>query len=116
MTTLSTISAKPGITRIAGIDVDQLLHDIGDASAKDSAAELFGLLPSAQRVLVAVQADSDCAATPAEAKLLAMYRATNDGGRRDTLLAVEALARVSPRQRPALKLVPVSEHQHGGSR
>lgn len=38
-------------TRIAGVDVDQLLHDIGEASASTSQIDLFRLCLCAQRVL-----------------------------------------------------------------
>jgi len=57
MTTFTTAPVSPGTARIAGIDVDQLLHDIGEASAQGSSTALFGLLLSAQRVLVQVSAD-----------------------------------------------------------
>jgi len=56
MTTFTTAPISPGAARIAGIDVDQLLHDIGEASAQGSSTALFGLLLSAQRVLVQVSA------------------------------------------------------------
>jgi hypothetical protein len=51
MTTFSTIAANTGNCRIAGIDVDQLLCDIGEASACTEPIELFGLLLRAQQVL-----------------------------------------------------------------
>lgn len=42
--------------RIDGIDVAQLLRDLGEASAASSAVDLFGLCLNAQRVLVCVHA------------------------------------------------------------
>ena len=38
--------------RVDGIDVAQLLRDLGEASAANSAIDLFGLCLDAQRVLV----------------------------------------------------------------
>jgi hypothetical protein len=54
MNMLSTVPATAGIDRIAGIDVDQLLRDLGEASVRTSPVELFRLCLSAQRVLVQV--------------------------------------------------------------
>lgn len=54
MSMLFTVPATAGIDRIAGIDVDQLLRDLGEASACTSPIELFRLCLSAQRVLVQV--------------------------------------------------------------
>ena len=54
MIMLSTVPATAGIARIAGIDVVELLHDIGEASACTSPIGLFRLCLSAQRVLVQV--------------------------------------------------------------
>jgi len=51
---------KPGSNagpRVDGVDVAQLLRDIGEASASESAVELFRLCLGAQRVLAAVIAD-----------------------------------------------------------
>jgi len=48
---------KPGSNvgpRVDGVDVAQLLRDIGEASANQSAVELFRLCLGAQRVLAAV--------------------------------------------------------------
>ena len=42
---------------VDGIDVAQLLRDIGEASARTSPLELFRLCLSAQRVLVQVSPD-----------------------------------------------------------
>lgn len=44
--------------RVDRIDVAQLLHAIGEASANDSSTALFGLLLSAQEVLAQVQHES----------------------------------------------------------
>lgn len=41
--------------QIDGVDVEQLLREIGEASARTSAVALFGLLLSAQRVLAHMQ-------------------------------------------------------------
>jgi hypothetical protein len=105
MTKLTTVPAKAGTLCVDGIDVDKLLRDIGEASASSNAVDLFDLLLVAQRVLGAVKA-SGAPRTPAEAQLLAAYRATDDDGQIDTLAAVEAVARVCPRRRPVLALVP----------
>lgn len=42
--------------RVDGIDVTQLLRDLGEASAANSAVDLFGLCLNAQRVLTQVHA------------------------------------------------------------
>lgn len=42
---------------VDGVDVAQLLRDIGEASASESAVELFRLCLGAQRVLAGVIAD-----------------------------------------------------------
>lgn len=47
--------------------------------------------------------------TADEAKLLAAYRATADFTKPDMLVAANAIARVSPRQRPVLTMVPTSQ-------
>jgi hypothetical protein len=54
MTTLTAIPADAEISRIAGVDVGQLLRDLGEASACTSPIELFRLCLSAQCVLVQV--------------------------------------------------------------
>ena len=54
MSMLSTVPATAGTDRIAGIDVNQLLSDLGEASVCTSPIELFRLCLSAQRVLVQV--------------------------------------------------------------
>jgi len=43
--------------RIVGIDVTQLLRDIGEASARTNPVDLFGLCLAAQRLLEQVQAN-----------------------------------------------------------
>jgi len=43
--------------QVDGVDVAQLLRDIGEASANESAVELFRLCLGAQRVLAAVIGD-----------------------------------------------------------
>lgn len=52
---LSQLAGAAG-RRVDGIDVGQLLHDLGEASAACSAVDLFGLCLSAQRVLERVHA------------------------------------------------------------
>lgn len=42
---------------VDGVDVDQLLRDIGEASARESSIELFRLCLCAQRVLQQVVGD-----------------------------------------------------------
>lgn len=71
MTTLITVPVSQEAARIAGIDVDQLLRDIGEASANDSSTALFGLLLTAQRVLL--QAGADVRLKPAETRMDAMF-------------------------------------------
>ena len=51
----STVPAVPA--RVDGIDVAQLLRDIGEASASESSVELFRLCLCAQRVLQQVVGD-----------------------------------------------------------
>lgn len=45
------------VQRVDGVDVAQLLREIGEASASQSAVELFRLCLGAQRVLAAVIGD-----------------------------------------------------------
>lgn len=54
MTTLTAIPAGAEMSRIAGVDVGQLLRDLGEASACTNPIEPFRLCLSAQRVLVQV--------------------------------------------------------------
>ena len=82
---LSLVRAA-GPALVDGINVAQLLHGIGEASASSSAIDLFGLCLGAQRVLEQVQAGSAGILPPDEAAMLAAYRATA-GNQRDILLA-----------------------------
>lgn len=108
MATLTTIPAKAGATCVDGIDVAQLLRDMGEASAATSAVDLFGLLLAAQRVLVAVQASSARTMTPRESLLLATYHAMSDAGQ-DRLASVAGhMLERFPRRRAALTLVPTN--------
>ena len=50
-----------GVQRVDGIDVGQLLRDIGEASAQESSVELFRLCLGAQRVLQQVLSDRTAA-------------------------------------------------------
>lgn len=52
--TMTSGIAEP---RVAGVDVAQLLRDIGEASAQESSVELFRLCLGAQRVLQQVLSD-----------------------------------------------------------
>jgi len=52
----TTLGSNVG-PRVDGVDVAQLLRDIGEASASESAVELFRLCLGAQRVLAAVIGD-----------------------------------------------------------
>lgn len=45
------------VQRVDGVDVAQLLRDIGEASARESSVELFRLCLGAQRVLAAMAGD-----------------------------------------------------------
>jgi len=51
------VSAGAGSPRVDGIDVAQLLREIGEASAQESSVELFRLCLGAQRVLQQVLSD-----------------------------------------------------------
>jgi hypothetical protein len=52
----TTLGSNVG-PRVDGVDVAQLLRDIGEVSASQSAVELFRLCLGAQRVLAAVIGD-----------------------------------------------------------
>lgn len=68
--------------RIDGVDLAQLLRDLGEASATSSAVDLFGLCPNAQRVLVCLQTGVVTAPSAAtEADLGADFHALSPGGR-----------------------------------
>jgi hypothetical protein len=114
MSTLSTVPATAGIARIAGVDIDQLLRDIGEASAQDSSTALFGLLLSAQQVLAQVQVDRAYVTTQCELSLLVMYRALNGTGRDYLIGMARQFQKSFPRQRTALTLVPTD--RQGGAR
>jgi hypothetical protein len=47
------------VPRVDGIDVAQLLLELGEASAASSAVDLFGLCLNAQRVLACVHAGAE---------------------------------------------------------
>lgn len=51
------MSAGGDTSRVDGIDVGQLLREIGEASAQESSVELFRLCLDAQRVLQQVLTD-----------------------------------------------------------
>lgn len=53
----STTPVGAAVQRVDGVDVAQLLRDLGEASANQSAVELFRLCLGAQRVLAAVVSD-----------------------------------------------------------
>ena len=113
MTTLFTVPATAGAVRVAGIDVDQLLRDIGEASVEGSSTALFGLLLSAQQVLAQVQADGVRAATQRESALMATYHTMNDNGQDRLVSFARHLQKRFPRQRSALTLV-VHANRLGG--
>lgn len=100
--------------RIDGIDVAQLLHVLGEASAASSAVDLFGLCLSAQRVLAYVHATS-AAGSPvqAEAALLSTYRAMNPAGCDRLRSFAGHLQKRFPRQLPVLTLVEGSQGRPG---
>lgn len=104
MITLSTVPATAGAVRIAGIDIDQLLRSIGEASVNDDSTALFGLLLNAQHVLAQVQTDRARAAIQREAALSAMYHTLNDAGRDYLLGMARQLQKSFPRQRVTLAL------------
>lgn len=105
-TPLSIVNANgAGQARIDGVDVAQLLHGLGEASASSSAPDLFGLCLGAQRVLVQVQAGSASALTQDEAAMLAAYRAMNGSTREIVLEFARTLAKPGVSQRPSLSLV-----------
>jgi hypothetical protein len=114
MTMLITVQANRGIARVDGIDVAQLLHAIGEASAKDSSTALFGLLLRAQQVLAQVQAGGVLATTQREVALSATYHALNDAGQDWLIGFARQLQKGFPRQRVALTLVQLGRDR--GSR
>jgi hypothetical protein len=52
-----TRPCRNDVQRVDGIDVAQLLRDIGEASANENAVELFRLCLGAQRVLAVMTGD-----------------------------------------------------------
>lgn len=99
-----------------GIDVAQLLHDLGEASAASSAVDLFGLCLTAQRVLARIDADASNPrkGSAGEAVLLATYRAMDDDGR-DRLVSFSGhLQKRFPRPLPVLTLIEGRQGQFGG--
>ena len=55
--TAGTTPVGAAVQLVDGVDVAQLLRDIGEASANESAVELFRLCLDAQRVLAAMTGD-----------------------------------------------------------
>jgi hypothetical protein len=105
----ATSMSRQGI--VDGIDVAQLLRDIGEASASTNPVDLFGLCLGAQRALAGLLASRSASATPAEAALLASYRAMNDDGQPRLVSLAKHVQKRFVRQQPALALVPRSQRQ-----
>jgi hypothetical protein len=91
--------------RIDGINVAQLLHDLGEASATTSAVDLFGLCLNAQRVLAHLHVDA-VGTSPDESALLAAFRTMDDSARSDMLPVMRSIAEQFP-QRPPMVLTLV---------
>ena len=88
---------------IDSIDMDQLLRDLGEASAGNSAVDLFALCLRAQRVLAQVAA---CGAPlPAEAQVLDYFRSMRDDCQPDALSMMQSLSHAYPRYRPKLTVI-----------
>lgn len=105
---LTTIPAKAGTPRVDGIDVAQLLRDLGEASAASNAVDLFSLCLNAQRVLARVHAapgGPPVETTQAEAELLLSYRTMNDEGRSRLVSLAKRIQKPFARRWPALALV-----------
>lgn len=100
--------------RIDGIDVAQLLRDLGEASAKDGSIELFRLLLSAQQVLAQVQAGAAAIQTLHEGALSATYHAMSDDGQDRLVSYAKQLQKGFPRQRANLTFA--STNSRGGAR
>ena len=99
---------------IDSIDMDQLLRDLGEASADNNAVDLFALCLRAQRVLAQVEA---CGTPlPVEAQALGYFRGMRDDCQPDALCMMQSLADAYPRQRPTLSLVWPDLGSLGGSR
>lgn len=106
---------------VDGIDVSQLLRDLGEASAASNAVELFGLCLTAQRVLVCMQAAGPAVGTGGsalkEAAWLAAFRNMNDRARENMLPAMQAIAENFPqRSLASLALVQPVQHMTGDAR
>jgi hypothetical protein len=112
MNMLSTFCATKAADRIAGVDIDQLLRSIGEASANESSTVLFGLLLSAQEVLAQAYANGRLL-TSAERTLLTTYRGMNDHARGQIIMAALTGTEHSPRQCPDLALM--STNSRGGA-
>ena len=95
------------------IDMVQLLRDLGEASADNSAVDLFALCLRAQRVLAQMAFG---APLPIEAQVLGYFRAMRDDCHPDALRMMQSLADAYPRQRPTLTLVQPDLGSLGGSR
>lgn len=110
-----------GVRRFDGVDVTQLLRDLGEASAASSAVDLFGLCLTAQRLLVCMHA-AGCAVgagnnPPNEAAWLAAFRKMDDRSRENMLPAMQAIAEDFPQRSPvSLALVQPVQHMLGGTR
>ena len=89
-----------------GVDVAQLLHDIGEATASTDPLELFRLCLAAQGALLALDVP-----TGDEAALLAAFRTTDDRGRQHVRRTAIFQADRYPRQRPRPMFVPVAGAQ-----
>jgi hypothetical protein len=110
-TVTPVLSHSAPIRRLTGIDVAQLLRDIGEASANTSPLELFRLCLDAQHILS--QLDTGAAETPTqdEAKLLADFRATDTWGRAFMRRLARQQATRDTQQRPTLTLVQRVQHE-----
>jgi len=103
MNTRHLQSVRPSGQPIDSIDMDQLLRDLGEASAGNSAVDLFALCLRAQRVLAQVAA---CGAPlPVEAQVLGYFRGMRDECQPDALSMMESLSYAYPRHRPKLAMV-----------
>lgn len=93
--------------RIDGVDVSQLLRNIGEATANTAPLELFRLCLYAQRVLSATPTST---ITKGEATLLAEYRAINDKARPRLVSLAGHIQTRFPRLRPGLIVVKPSQN------
>jgi hypothetical protein len=103
MNTRHLQSVRPSGQPIDSINMDQLLRDLGEASAGNSAVDLFALCLRAQRVLAQVAA---CGVPlPVEAQVLGYFRAMRDDCQLDALDMMQSLSHAYPRHRPKLAIV-----------